>query len=89
MRSTLTTLTLLLGIVLLLLSGMWGSLFPPTNTWTDEKSAQLAELGTEVRRLGFAHVAAKENPSIHGGANPAELKVEYDKALAAYRRAPP
>ena len=73
-----------LGILLLVASVVWGQLFPPTRTWTDEKSQRLAELGSETNRLKFALVQSRQNPSVHAGQNPAEVKLAYDKAREEY-----
>lgn len=75
---------IVLGILLMVTSAFWGQLFPPTNTWTDEKSQQLAELGSETNRLKFALVQARQNPSVHSGENPAEVKLAYDAAREEY-----
>ena len=68
----------------MLASATWVLIFPPTRTWTSEKSEQLAELGSETNLLQFAIVDAKHNPSMHSGQNPAELQQQYDEALEKY-----
>ena len=68
----------------MLLGASWSSLFPPTNSWTTEKSEQLAELGSKTNMLHFEVIAAKQNRQIHAGKNPAELQQQYDKVLAEY-----
>jgi hypothetical protein len=75
---------LFLGILLLVASVAWGSLFPPTRTWNNDKSQQMAELASETNRLKFALVEAQLNPSVHSGRNPAEVKLEYDKVRQEY-----
>ena len=73
-----------LGLLLVVASVVWEQLFPPTRIWSDEKSEQLAELGSETNRLKFALVQSQQNPSIHGGQNPAEVKRAYEKARQEY-----
>ena len=68
----------------MLASATWVLIFPPTRTWTSEKSEQLAELGSETNRLGFAVVEAQNNPSMHAGQNPAELQRQYDEVRDKY-----
>ncbi len=77
-------IAIVLGILLLVGSVVWGQLFPPTRAWTDEKSHRLAELGSETNRLQFALVQAQQNPSVHAGENPAEVKLAYDKVRQEY-----
>ncbi|MCA9229760.1 MAG: hypothetical protein KDA57_03855 [Planctomycetales bacterium] len=75
---------IVLGLLMLVASALWGHLFPPTRSWTDEKSERLAELGSETNRLKFALVEAQNSPSMHAGKNPGEIKLEYDAARAEY-----
>lgn len=84
MVAKLSTAAVVLGIVLLVGSAMWGSLFPATRTWTAEKSEQLAELGSETNRLKFAMIEAQQSPSMHSGKNAAEIKQQYEEARARY-----
>ena len=84
MKSTLSIATVLIGVLLLVASASWGALFPPTNSWTSEKSEQLSEMGSELNRLKFAIVQAQNNPSMHSGENPAELKQQYDDLRTQY-----
>jgi hypothetical protein len=84
MNKALPVVALVLGIALLVLSVAWSTLFPPTRTWTEEKSQRLAELGSETNRLKFAVVEARNRRSMHAGENPAEAQVAYDEARAEY-----
>lgn len=84
MNSVLSMGSVVLGTLLLLASAAWVHLFPPSRTWTEEKSQQLSNLGGEGNRLGFAIVNAKNNPSMHAGENPAELQQQYDKVREEY-----
>ncbi|RIK74143.1 MAG: hypothetical protein DCC67_16995 [Planctomycetota bacterium] len=73
-----------LGALLLVGSAAWGFLFPPTRTWTNEKSERLTQLGSETNRLKFELIQAKQSPKMHGGKNPAEIQQQYDKARAEW-----
>ena len=65
-------------------SVLWKVWFPPTRIWTEEKSQQLSELGSETNRLKFALIQSRQSPSMHRGRNPAEVQSEYDKVRAKY-----
>ena len=84
MKSIISLTAILLGIALMLASATWGLMFPPTRTWTEEKSEQLSDLGREANLLSFGIVQAKNNPSMHGGQNPAELQKQYDEVRVKY-----
>jgi hypothetical protein len=84
MKSALPHVAVVLGVVLLVCSAAWSSLFPPTRTWTQEKSERLSKLGSEANRLKFAIVESRANPSMHAGRNPAEVKKEYDQVMEEY-----
>ena len=68
-----------MGVVLLLVSLVWGILFPASSGWTEEKSAQLRALRDRAHILGSQVAAANDKPSMHKGANPAEMKAEYEQ----------
>jgi hypothetical protein len=70
------------GVLLLVLSALWGVIFPASNSWTDEKSTQMAELTKEVHTLLFQSTAARERPNMMGGRNPAEIIEEYETKKA-------
>jgi hypothetical protein len=84
MKSFLPSSAVVVGLVLLIGSFAWGILFPPSRTWTEEKSSRMAELGSQANLLKFSLVEAKNRPSIHSGKNPAEVQAEYDKVTAEY-----
>lgn len=67
------------GIFLVLLSLVWGILFPPSRAWSEEKAQRMNELGQEVRQLNIAAIRAKERPR-PGGPSPTEAKAEYQAA---------
>jgi hypothetical protein len=84
MKSILSLTAIILGMLLMLVSATWVLMFPPTRSWTQDKSEQLSELGSETNRLKFAIVEAKNNPSMHSGQNPAVLQQQYDEVREEY-----
>jgi uncharacterized protein YjeT (DUF2065 family) len=82
MKSTLSTAAVAVGLVLLLLSFAWGSLFSASSGWTEEKSLRMGELKGRAHILVAQVAAAKEKPNMHGGSNAAELEVEFEKVRA-------
>ncbi len=84
MKTNISLSAIVLGMLLMLASASWGFFFPPSRIWSQEKSEQLAELGSKTNLLKFAVVEAKNNPSMHRGQNPAELLLRYEAALAEY-----
>jgi hypothetical protein len=79
MKSALSTTAVVLGVLLLLASFAWGLLFPASAGWTEEKSLRLGELKGRAHVLVGEISAAKEKPSMHGGANVAELEAEFEQ----------
>ena len=71
-----------LGILLLALSILWPILFPPTRTWTDEKSRRLKELSGKVQYAMGKLELAQSRPNMTGGENPAELKKKADEMMS-------
>jgi outer membrane murein-binding lipoprotein Lpp len=71
-----------LGIIFLIGSVAWGALFPASNSWTNEKFEQKADLGIKVRRLQDELITAQKKPSMHGGRNAAEIDAELKTATA-------
>src|SRR5688572_6652473 len=82
MKSFLSTAAVILGVVLLLASLIWGILFPPSAGWTEEKSLRLQELSQRAHILGGQRGAATEKPSMHGGKSAAELDAEFKQVTA-------
>jgi hypothetical protein len=66
----------LLGIVLFAASGMWTTIFPPTNSWTPEKAARLSEIKGRLNELSFK--LQRATGQMHSGPDPGPLKAEYD-----------
>lgn len=82
MKAMLSTGAVVLGVLLLVVSMVWGMMFPASSGWTNEKSAQLRELRTRAHILGGQVAAATDKPSMHGGSNAAEKKVEFEQVKA-------
>ncbi|WP_428307655.1 hypothetical protein [Lacipirellula sp.] len=82
MKSTLSTIAVVVGMVLLLTSFAWGTIFPASAGWTEEKSLRMSELKGRAHTLVTQVAAAKEKPSMHGGSNAAELEAEFEKVKA-------
>lgn len=85
MKTVLPTAAVVLGAALLLMSFCWALLFPPSQVWTQEKSARMAELGGQGHLLKFQLIEAKANPNMHGKKSAAELQAEFDKIDAEYK----
>jgi hypothetical protein len=82
MKSTFSTLVVVVGAVLLTASFIWGLIFPANVGWTEEKGERMAELTQQAHTLMFEVKASQESPSMHSGRNPAETKAEYDRVKA-------
>ena len=74
MKSALSTIIVVLGAALLLLSFLWGLVFPSGQGWTDDKAARLADLTSQAHKLMFEAQSAQEKPSMHGGQSAAEVR---------------
>jgi hypothetical protein len=68
-----------LGLLLLVLSGLWLTLFPGTSSWTAEKSAELTKIKDRRHALSFIVGAPAATPSMHSGPDTGEAKKEFDE----------
>ena len=66
-----------LGVLLVALSLIWGLVFPAESQWTPERAKEMSALSDEVHTLMFKAAQAKERPSMVQGGNPAEVVAEY------------
>jgi hypothetical protein len=66
-----------LGLLFLLLSGVWTTIFSGRSTWTQEKSARQAEVTGKIHNLAF--VVNVPNPKMHGGQDAGQLKAELEQ----------
>ena len=76
MKSAVPIGIIVFGIGMLVVSGLWASLFPPTARWTDEKAKRSAEVKARLSNIG--PLVNSPNPSMHRGPDPATLKAEFD-----------
>jgi uncharacterized protein YjeT (DUF2065 family) len=68
-----------LGFLLLVLSGLWTTLFPGTSSWTPEKSAQWTKIKDRIHTLGFVVNNPSVQVSMHSGPETGQAKAEYDR----------
>jgi hypothetical protein len=66
------------GLLLLLASGMWLTMFPGTSSWTPEKERRLGEVGERLHVLAFTVGNAEASPSMHRGHDLIKAKAELD-----------
>ncbi len=76
MKQSLPVIALGIGIPLVLLSILWSSIFPASNSWTEEKSKRMTELALQTQQLMYKVVKA-ENNDLKSGENPAEINEKY------------
>lgn len=69
------------GLLMLILSGLWPTLFPGTSIWTEEKAARWAIVKDKLHNLAFL-VDSPKPAKMHGGPDPAKVKAEYDQLSA-------
>jgi len=67
-----------IGLLLLLASGMWLTIFPGTSSWTPEKEKRLGEVGARLHVLAFTVGNAEASPKMHGGPDLVRAKAELD-----------
>src|SRR5437868_11274194 len=68
-----------LGLLLLILSGLWTTLFPATSAWTPEKSAEWTKVKDRLHTLGFIVGSPSNQVSMHSGPETGQAKQEYDR----------
>jgi hypothetical protein len=74
-----------LGLALLLASAVWAVLFPPTRSWTPEKSARLTTVGNECSAIKLKLSNLGNKPGAPGESQ-ADLKAKFDKLDAEYKQ---
>jgi len=57
-----------LGFLLLVLSGLWSTLFPATSVWTDAKAERRAEVQDRIHNLRFLLLSQSNQRSFHSHA---------------------
>lgn len=70
------------GLLLVVLSSMWVTLFPGTSSWTEEKASRWAEVKDRLHNLSFIVNAPPGSVRMHGGRDYGEVKTEYDQVKA-------
>ena len=65
-----------LGLPLLVLSGLWPTLFPGKSNWTHEKEQRWRQVQARIHTLSFV-VGNTQDPSMHRGTDLAQAKEEY------------
>ncbi|QDU57558.1 hypothetical protein [Aeoliella mucimassa] len=86
MKTLLPPIAVIVGILLLVLSFLWGTLASGSSAWTEEKSQQLSDLGAETNMLQFQIEAAKQNPTSDPRQSPEYLQAQYEKKLEEYNQ---
>ena len=81
MNSVWSAILVVIGMVLLALSFVWGFIFPASQTWTDEKASRMTELSNQGRLLLIEANNAKYKPK-PGGPSPKEALEKYDAVKA-------
>ena len=79
MKSAVVLGAISLGFALLLMSGLWSTLFPATSTWTTEKAERWSEVKHRLHNLSFVVHAPPGRTKMYGGPDPAQAKQEYDQ----------
>ncbi len=82
MKSALPLVAVVVGLLLLIGSGLWGFLFPASLSWTEEKSQRMSELGDKAFGLLGEVNAARNRRSLHTGRDPGETLAAYKQATA-------
>jgi hypothetical protein len=76
MKPTIALGIVVLGFAQLAASSVWGTLFPPTQSWTLEKADRMSKVKASINDVGAAIYKAKQR--IHAGPDPGPLQAEYD-----------
>jgi hypothetical protein len=72
------------GLLLLLLSGLWTTLFPATSSWTPEKSVEWTKIKDRLHTLSFIVGSSPPVVSMHSGPETGDAKVEYEQLKAKH-----
>jgi hypothetical protein len=65
-----------LGFALLVFSGLWSTIFPPTQSWTLEKSKRMSDVKARINDVGAMLYKATQRR--HAGPDPGPIQAEYD-----------
>jgi hypothetical protein len=67
------------GVLLVIISGVWASMFPGTASWTPEKAERLTELRRTLHNLAIAASSQPGSINPRVAASPAAAKADYDR----------
>jgi hypothetical protein len=70
------------GLLLIVLSGLWPSLFPGTSIWTEDKAARWAEVKDRLHNLSFAVNNPQRRVSMHSGPELGTAMQEFEQLKA-------
>jgi hypothetical protein len=82
MKAGITLGAVILGFALLVASSVWGKLFPPTKSWTLEKSARMSEVKARINDVGA--MLYKASQRMHGGPDAGPLQAEHDALIKEF-----
>jgi len=68
-----------LGLLMLLLSGIWVSMFSGQSSFTKEKAARWGDIKQRMHNLAFVVNAPPGSVKMHSGPDPGQAKAEYEK----------
>jgi hypothetical protein len=77
MKPVITLGAVALGFALLVVSSVWGKLFPPTQTWTLQKAERMSEVKVRINDVGA--MLYKATQRIHAGSDPGPIQAEYNE----------
>ncbi len=83
MKSTIVIGTIGLGLALFIISALWARLFPPTQSWTQEKAQRMSEVKARLNNLSFMINSPK---NFHSGPDIGTLKAESDSLLKEFEQ---
>jgi hypothetical protein len=73
-----------IGFSLLVLSGLWLTMFPGTSSWTAEKNERWSEVKDRMHNLGFLLNDPRTRTSMHSGPDRGSAKQEFDELKKEY-----
>jgi hypothetical protein len=85
MKSAIVFGLIVFGLLLLLGSGVWATIFPGTSQWSDEKDQRLSEVGARMHVLRFTVGNGETRPNMHGGPDLIKAKAELESLKEEYK----
>jgi hypothetical protein len=77
MKSAIVFGIIALGLLLVVLSGIWGTMFNGSAAWTKEKQDRSSEVKSKLHNMSFVLNAPK--PQLHAGQDLGQMKLEYEQ----------